>query len=418
MKFAFSRLGLSKLLLYTFLITGYLNTILRVNEESNITLFRILLPLALFYLFIKSQEKFTKLLIILIVLLLYGILNSYLISQYNSFNFIYFLHYFTLIFLAFLVWFIVEKFGVFSLYTHLRAIYIVMIILSLFQFLTDFEFPNTHYLGTINIYYWVDNDFAAALAAFIPFLWVSPDKRSSNRLLAILGVIIIAYNSSRIALLSIVFFAIFISLNRFRWVGYILAATFSAMILLLLKDYKLGGDSLYQLIVDPFRHIFMLEPYHGKWGSVYDRTNALIFGIKEIINTWGFGVGPGNATAMLQLPEYNLATAESMHNFTAQIFVEYGWLMMSFIFLAVIAVYKQRKKLEIKRNSELVVYLVTMALASLSQSEGLFSNYYFFICFYASFSFFGNAYVVARRQETPLFRISDGGERVSLGNTI
>lgn len=259
-----------------------------------------------------------------------------------------------------------------------------MMCLSLFQYVTDFEFPNTHYLGTINVFFWIDNDFAAAIAAFIPILLMDKNRQLINRSLAALGIVIIAYNGSRIALLAMLFFMLFKLLNDFKWLGVVLSLVLGISLFFVFRDYKLGGDTLQGLLVEPFVHIFSLNPY-GLGGSIYDRTDALIFGIIELLSSWGFGIGPGNATRMLnEVPEYSLATAQSMHNFVAQFLVEYGWLAILILILLVVNI---SKGLNIRLGW---IYLITLMLVGLSQSEGLFSNYYFFVSAFVGFNLIVN----------------------------
>jgi hypothetical protein len=385
--------------IFAFLFTGYLNTVLRPSMESNITFFRILLPFAFiaFCVFFKSYAL--RCIGLILIFFLYGFACSYFISRFHNFNFIYFFHYCTLIFVGFLTFAGIHRLGVKSFYNHLRSIYVLMLILAGIQFLTHYEFPNTDFLGTLNIYYWVDNDFGAALASFIPFLWVAPEKKTANKILAGIGALIIAYNGSRIALLSLIVFIIFISVTKIRWLGILLAAVVAVALFYYFKDYKLGGDSLSALLVDPFKHIATLTPYQEA-GSIYDRTNALIFGITELLSTGGMGIGPGNATTMLELPEYLLISAKSMHNFIAQVFVEYGWLIVVLLFYGAVTGYNYRRRIGIKVSADrkLYIYLVTVALASLSQSEGLFSNYFFFVSLFAAFSYFGNEQIAANNQ--------------------
>ena len=399
--FTIKKDSILKSFFFFFLVTGYLNTVLRISPDSDVTLFRVLLPVAFCIFCIVFRRFALQCSVLLAVLLVYGGVCSYFISRFQNFNFIYYLHYASVVFISFLTFALARRFGVQSVFNHLRAVYILMICLAVFQFITDFQFPNTEYLGTINIYYWVDNDFAAALAAFIPFLLFTQDHKTTNKCLAALGIAIIAYNGSRIALLSIIFFLLFSSLDRLKWLGHLTALLVGIGLFLYFKDYKLGGDTLTQLLMEPFRHITSLTPY-DKGGSIYDRTDALIFGIKELISTGGLGVGPGNATAMFQLPEYSLLSAESMHNFIAQIFVEYGWLMLITIIYFIAMTYNHRRRAGIPKRKDriLYIYMLTAALASLSQSEGIFSNYYFFVSFFTSISYFGNTLYAAAKYST------------------
>lgn len=383
--------SLYKSIFFSFLFIGYLSATLRLSVESNLTLFRVLLPLIFLFSFFLFKPTMIKCCIVIFIFFLYGVFTSIFMSRFETFNVVYFLHYSTLIFLGLLTFAFIKRFGAQALYNHLRWVYIIMIVLAILQFLLAFELPSTYYRGTLNIYYWVENDFTTALASFIPFLLVAPNKKKMNWILAFLGTLIIIYNSSRIALLSILFFIIFKSLNRFSWVGYVISAIVVIALLFIFRDYKLESNTLYQLLVDPFSHIFTLTPY-TQFGSIYDRTNALIFGVMELINSWGFGVGPGNGTLLFEQPEYFLRTAQSMHNFVAQIIVEYGWLMLIALTYFLLKSYNFRRRLNIRIKDDrlLYIYVVTMILASLTQSEGLFSNYYFFVSVFTSIAYFGN----------------------------
>jgi hypothetical protein len=368
-----SKESLEKFLIFLFLFTGYLNTILRLNTESNLTLFRILLPLGYCYFLFRFTKAALVCTLVLFLFLSYGVFTSRYFFRLGGFSYVFFLHYATVIYLIFFTSSLIKKFGVTMLHKHLIGIYIFMLVLAFFQFATNFGFPNTNYTGTINIFYWVDNDFSAALAAIIPILLIDKSHPYSNKILAFLGTLIIAYNGSRIALLSVLVFVLFLLVNRIKWLGLALFVLGAISAFVMFREFTLGGDSLQQLIADPFKHIVTLTPY-DRGGSIYDRTNAFIFGIKELLHSWGFGIGPGNTTRMLEeIPEYFLPTAQSMHNFVAQIIVEYGWLMiLSFLFLGLSILRKQNRVL-------IFMYLAAVALASLSQSVGLFSNYYFFV---------------------------------------
>lgn len=380
-----------KFLFYSFLLIGYFNAVLRTSLESGITLFRVLLPVMILVSFVIFKSMTVKYCAVVIVLLIYALFTTQMMSNFETFNVIYFLHYCTIIFVSLLTLALIRKFGIASVYNHLRNVYILMIAMGILQFYYPYELPNTYYRQTINAFYWVENDLSTALAAFIPFLLMSSNKKYVNWVLAFLGIAIIIYNSSRIALLALIFFIVFKILNRFGWMGYAIAALTVLLLFLLFKDFKLESNTLYQLLVEPFGHIFSLSRY-DRFGSIYDRTNALIFGIKELIASSGFGIGPGNATAMFKEPKYFLPTAESMHNFIAHIIVEYGWLMLIILTWFLIRSYNIRRRLGIKLKQDrvLLIYLITVSLASLTQSEGLFSNYYFFVCLFTSVTYFGN----------------------------
>jgi hypothetical protein len=133
---------------------------------------------------------------------------------------------------------------------------------------------------------------------------------------------------------------------------------------------------LRELVFDPIERIVMLNPYNLA-GSVYDRTDAIIYGIMELKRTFFLGIGLGNANEMLKLPEYTLVTAKSMHNFYAQIVVELGLLGIYFIYYVGKKtirglVYDSTQKI----NRLRLIYYISFPIISMQSSAGIFSNYF------------------------------------------
>jgi len=385
-------LNKKKLFEYIFfliLIFGYLNAVLRVSPESKFTLFRLLIPVILVYTFFDSFLKFRKFYIILLTLLIYGLINSLFISKWHSFNFTYFLHYATLLLLFFLVKVYSNKIGLHIFYKHLKYFYIFMVIMGFLQILTRIPWPNVEIREAPNIFFSVENDFAAALAIFLPFLVI--DKTGNkyfNWLLAFAGVYIIIISEARIALISLVLFFLLILWDQFKLIGSTILIILICFGINLINEINLGGNNLLELFIDPIEHIINLKPYN-LGSSISDRTDAIIYGIISYKETWGFGIGPGNTSANLfKDSEYSMISAESMHNFFAQIVVEYGWLTIVGLVLILFYLKKIRSKDIFENNNAFKFYIFSAILTSLSQSEGLFSNYFFFVTLYFSIFYF------------------------------
>jgi teichuronic acid biosynthesis protein TuaE len=383
-----------RFIFFSILAFGYLNAVLRVSPESKFTLFRILIPLIFIYTLFDSFFQFRKFYIIFLVLLIYGFINSVFISKWHSFNFAYFLHYATLLLLFFLVKVYSNKFGFDVFYKHLKQFYFFMVFMGFIQILTKIPWPNVELRDSPNIFFSVENDYAAALGVFIPFLII--DKTGNkyiNWLIAFAGFYIIIIAEARIAMISIILFLFLILWDRFKIIGSIIFILFLNIGYNVLNEIDLGGNNFFELFIDPINHIVNLEPYNIG-GSIYDRTDALINGIISYKETLGFGIGPGNTSANLfKDPEYRLATAESMHNFFAQVIVEYGWLMVIGFFLIFFYIKKIRSNAIFENNNAFKYYIFSVILTSLSQSEGLFSNYFFFVTIYFSIYYFNIKYL-------------------------
>ena len=382
-----------RFIFFSILVFSYLNAVLRVSPESKFTLFRILIPLIFIYTLFDSFYQFRKFYIILLALLIYGFINSVFISKWHSFNFAYFLHYATLLLLFFLVKVYSNKFGFDVFYKHLKQFYIFMVFMGFIQILTKIPWPNVELRDSPNIFFSVENDYAAALGVFIPFLII--DKTGNkyiNWLIAFAGFYLIIIAEARIAMISIIFFLFLILWDRFKIIGSMIFILFLNIGYNVLNEINLGGNNFFELFIDPFNHIVNLEPYNIG-GSIYDRTDALINGIIAYKETFGFGIGPGNTSANLfKDPEYHLATAESMHNFFAQVIVEYGWLMIVGFFFIFFYIKKIRSNAILENNNAFKYYIFSVILTSLSQSEGLFSNYFFFVTVYFSIYYFNIKY--------------------------
>lgn len=380
---------LLKCALFTILIIGYLNAVLRVSPDSGFTLFRILIPVILLYTLFADFGKFWKFYVILVVMLAYGLVNSLFISPWHSFNFVYFLHYVTLLLLFFLVKVYAKKVGYEVFYKHLKYFYIFMVSMAYIQVVTRIPFPNVELRDAPNIFFAVENDLSAALGIFVPFLIVdNKGNKYINWLLAFAGFYLTVLAEARIAMLSIIFFALLMLWDRFKLIGTIIFFIMLTVGLSILSELDIGGNNLFELFIDPVEHIVNLEPYNFG-SSVTDRTDALIYGLIVYFNSWGFGIGPGNTSAKLfQDPRYAVESAESMHNFFGQVLVEYGWLIVIGIILILSHIRKVRKRSSYKKDNAFKFFLFTAVLTSLSQSEGLFSNYFFFTCLYFSIYYF------------------------------
>ena len=89
------------------------------------------------------------------------------------------------------------------------------------------------------------------------------------------------------------------------------------------RDYPI---SVRELIFKPIGNIIKLQKVPGSGGSMIDRTNAIIYGMNELVHSHFAGIGLGNSVTMLAKPEYHLLTAKSMHNLFFQIICEAGIL--------------------------------------------------------------------------------------------
>lgn len=135
----------------------------------------------------------------------------------------------------------------------------------------------------------------------------------------------------------------------------------------------------WQLFSDPFDRILNLQPY-DLGGSIFDRTDALIYSIKAFYSSWLIGLGPAGSVYTLSLPGSELRTAKSLHNAIAEFVVEFGpvaLLVGSFLLrpYARALVHIRPSRYQIA----LMTFFGALPLMSVSQSSGYISNYAFWL---------------------------------------
>jgi hypothetical protein len=134
-----------------------------------------------------------------------------------------------------------------------------------------------------------------------------------------------------------------------------------------------------ELIADPLTRLMALEPYELA-GSVFDRTDALIYAVQAFQSTWYLGLGPGGTVHTLALPQFEIATTKSLHNALAEVALEFGpvallgfCLMLPPLVRALVA-----RRPDATERGRLMLAAAAPMLA-VSQSSGFISNYAFWL---------------------------------------
>jgi hypothetical protein len=134
-----------------------------------------------------------------------------------------------------------------------------------------------------------------------------------------------------------------------------------------------------QLFLDPLERIAALEPY-DLGGSIFDRTDALIYCLQALKSTYWLGLGPGGSVYTLSLPNFELLTAKSLHNAIAELLVEFGPAMLLLLSWLVAPVFRLLWKTRLTPRERCMVMLLAAApMLSVSQSSGYISNYAFWL---------------------------------------
>jgi len=378
--------------LYSTLIMSFMHAILRSNESSSFSLYRMMMPFTLLIL-VLGYRKSKKPIIFISLLILYNFLIGFFYSVNLSYMIVMFLHYISILNIFLIVLYIYNIKGFDTIYNILYKFLLLSIFVAILEIIFEFRLPNTaiFYDGSVSAFNWNQNELGTILLSFTPFLLVL--DKTKNKFILILFIVYIVYiNDSKLVLIGITIAILLyiIKKNIFEVNIYLkyIALYLSVFILILLfflpydeiyvsfRDYDI---SLYTLLGIPISHILTLTPFPDIGGSDTTRANTIIYGITELINSNFFGIGAGNSLLMLEKPEYMLKAAKSMHNLPTQLVVEQG----IFILIIYIYVFILFFKLLIKQNLTNIQLIVLISIpsiliGSMGSSIGIFSDYFFF----------------------------------------
>jgi hypothetical protein len=370
-----------------------MHAILRVNDHSSFSLYRILMPITLI-IFILAYKKTIKVILILILLIYYNfILTVNYTSDYSKF-YIMSAHLFSIFNTYLIISYLYYKEGFEKVYNFLFYFLLLSLVVALTEQIFNYRLPNTaeYFDGSVSAFNWNQNELGTIILSFIP-LFLVYEMNLIRKYIVITYILFLVYiNDSKLVLIGIVIALLvyMIKINIFeknkilKYIisGIILGSMFIAFFLpydeiyVSFRDYDI---SLYQLLGIPISHILTLTPFPDMGGSDTTRANAIIYGITELINSNFMGIGIGNSLIMLEKPEYMMMSAKSMHNLPTQLVVENGIMVLSvyiFIFNLFLKLFFKQKIS--KHSLSVMIAIPSIFFGSMGSSIGIFSDYYFF----------------------------------------
>ncbi len=371
-------------ILLLIIFIGFFNPVLRLSPNG-LSLYRLLTPIQLIVLAFLDLHNFREMTIFfLMVVFCSGIgllLSGY---KFNDNNIIFFFHYLTIFLLYFSVGTLVSFLGREKVFTFIRFSFYILLLSGIMDF-WGVEFPNVEKVDyAVRGIFNVENDFSLAISGFIfvlinrniGFICISP--------VLLLVLFTTFYNDAKVAFLAIIFAVLlrYVFLNNLMSIKTRLLLFFSMSSVLSAGIYQIvfyeinfpnKSYTLFELIFEPIFRILTLNPFGEQHGSISNRTDMVIYSIKDLISSLGFGIGFGNTLTMLSTNKYAvIGSAKSIHNFPLQIVVELG------VFVAVFIIYQLLKR----RSLFFITLFAIMLFSSLSQSVGVFSNYFFLFCLF------------------------------------
>lgn len=370
-----------------------LSTILRPSIESKVTLFRVLLPFLFCWLFVTNTRRALKLSLIISVFLVYSFIVSSL-GRFHTFNITFNLYYITLFFFYFYYKEILKIIGAVRIYDYLSVLFKILIILGLIQLLFGGVYVNTiSRYPAVHIFFWTENEYSAVLAIFVP-LYFLREKGLLKFIWISLAIFLIAYDDAKLALLSlIVFFGGYglmtLKIFNLKYLGFIVLGFIGALVLFFLRNYSVHGIYTVEYIISRLLNNLITQQPLEHLGTFNARSNAVILGVKEFVNSFLLGIGPGNSVKMMKeivVPGTEEFTALSMHNFTLQLVTEMGifGLAMHYIFFRKV----ELAALKSKYSLNLVFVFFVSCVISITLLSGAWANYFYLFILVYSIDFF------------------------------
>lgn len=389
--------------LFSLLVFAIGNASIRLSSGGMTSFFRIIAPVIVVLILLQNLNKLSKSLIVILIGIIYSVIASVVGYGTIMYEYIVFVFY---IYAIYIIVFDVRKnvinFEEFF-WKFLHSITTVTLILAVIQYFIRIPYPYVALPSRngVNLFMSNENELALPLGmiSLIYFHKILFEKRRIYIpwLIAIFGLIFI--NDAKLTLLGcvlgymvLVFFYIRKKIKMSPRVFVILSIlfiTFGVFVLYVLnpnivfRDYSIN---MKDLIFSSIEKIFKLEPLEGG-GSMVDRTNAIIFGIKELIKSNLLGIGWGNSVTMLSMSEYDLVSANSMHNIVFQFLCEMGiYAFIVYIFFIKVLV---KNIGNVRRDDNCVLKataIIAFVIISAQSSIGILSNYYMWIIlFYIAF---------------------------------
>ncbi|QTA21461.1 O-antigen ligase family protein [Escherichia albertii] len=371
-------------LLYFILFLSFLNAVLRLSEDG-LSIYRLFIPLQIFLIYTLSVTEFKKFIVILLLLLLFGATGC-MISTYslNENNLVFLIHYSILILTFFSSSVLISITGGTCFYKFTAFFFGFLIVTGIMD-LFGVTFPNIEHIpDAIRGIHRIENDYSLALVSFVFVVFSISRKKITASILTFFTSAICFYNDSKVALLFVVagyFCFIFKNIRfrqkEFRWILFLFVIMLIMFLFNYIFSYKIAFPgreyTLLELIGEPVIRIIELNPYGDLYGSISNRTDMVIYTLKDLFSSFGLGIGFGNTLTMLSTAKYAfIGSAKSIHNFPLQFIAEIGLIFSLFLLYSILK--------QTSLYTKIIFFL--MLLASLSQSVGVFSNYYFFCCLF------------------------------------
>jgi hypothetical protein len=380
--------------IYALLFVGAANAALRPSADTPITPWYVIFPFVTVTLGLVSRE-FRRWTMWFGVLCIYGFFTGLSYGVPGEMIALQLLKYVELLaYMGLLSWLLKNN-------EHARAdlmrlvVVLVMLVglLAAVESATGFELPTVHSEESrdyLEAFFFTANDVGLFLGAVVVLVLASR-ARLFTKLLLVAAITMLNWrNDAKAVVLSTVLVVLMWMLlavcQRLRVrpltaiLLFVVAVPLGIYVLVTQVAPEAEGDySVMQLLLDPLNHVMQLEPYE-LGGSVFDRTDSLIYNLRAFFSTYGLGLGPAGSVYTLSLAPNSTMTAASLHNAIAELFVELGpvALLLAVWFIAPV-IRAAATSAPTQRTRARLLLLAAAPLLSVSQSSGYISNYGFWL---------------------------------------
>lgn len=382
-------------IIYLVLIFALLSGTLRITDNGMTSLYRIVGPFVAVAYLLSNYSKFKKPMQFFAALLAYTLFTSVVFYSHISFDQIVFVVYIFFEFVLIMTLKIKDKkFGE-NFFKFIDICAVLTIAAAWLQLFTGYTLPHVEVSRgqPLGVYFSNGNELSEAMCCVIliyiyQILFCNRKKYIPH---CVMIMALTYLNDAKISLIGaivgILILAVYrVNQRRNSHIGdksFFKLSVFAAIIFVVAiyrinpfisaRDYDI---SVRELIFDAVFSILRGQELDVV-GSIHDRTSAIVFGMRELWKSYGFGIGIGNSIVMLQQPQYYLSFAKSMHNIIFQFLAECGYFAIIVYFMIVryaIRCFKSVSKYRI--NILKASFVVAFVFISSQSSVGILANYF------------------------------------------
>lgn len=387
-----------KKIIHILLFISFFSAILRPSQESPVTLFRVLIPLCLWVIFVINRKYFKNLIRVALLFLAVSVIQDFFtrtffypsLDAFSHSVFMQFcLHYFTIfvvVALVYSLWYIDKtNFYEDSIRFASKTVRFCIFLYLVYYILGGDPMKFLYIGGNVN-------NFGCMLAAgMLAVIFDKSTRIKTKFVYSLLIPLILLNNDSKLALmgavLEIILYVVFyISVNATKKMRKNILIGLSAISFFIIYKYftsssNINGYELQTLIVLPFEYITSGTYLDESLGSITFRINSVV-GISNILmTTFGFGVGPGNTNALLTILMPNTggeleSDLVSSHIWWYEVMSDLGWII---IIPSLKVFFRQLRHYVLLKGTNMSLFSQILVISFpiwCTSASGLYTEYY------------------------------------------